>query len=140
MMTLQEAIRHCEETADSCTDECGAEHRQLAEWLQELQDRREAEPGRLTDDPISRHMAITAANRADYTGLAVEDVKKVTDEVVKELKRLPSVQKIGRWMENKTGCAYWICSCCGFSSEAFAANMLYQYCPHCGARMEDSNG
>lgn len=36
--------------------------------------------------------AIGAANRADYTGLAVEDVKKVTDEVVKELKKLPSAQ------------------------------------------------
>ena len=43
-------------------------------------------------DLISRQAAIDATNRADYTGLAVEDVKKVTDEVVKELKRLPSTQ------------------------------------------------
>ena len=43
-------------------------------------------------DLISRQAAIDAADRADYTGLAVEDVKKVTDEVVKELKKLPSVQ------------------------------------------------
>lgn len=41
---------------------------------------------------ISRQKAIDAANRADYTGLAVEDVKKVTDEVVKELKQLPPAQ------------------------------------------------
>lgn len=40
-------------------------------------------------DCISRQAAIDAADRADYTGLAVEDVKKVTDEVVKELKQLP---------------------------------------------------
>ena len=39
-------------------------------------------------DLISRQAAIDATNRADYTGLAVEDVKKVTDEVVKELKQL----------------------------------------------------
>ena len=43
-------------------------------------------------DTISRQAAINAADRADYTGLAVEDVKKVTDEVVKELKQLPSAQ------------------------------------------------
>jgi len=43
-------------------------------------------------DSISREQAIDAADRADYTGLAVEDVKKVTDEVVKELKQLPSAQ------------------------------------------------
>lgn len=45
------------------------------------------------DDYISRQAAINAADRADYTGLAVEDVKKVTDEVVKELKKLPSVEQ-----------------------------------------------
>lgn len=44
------------------------------------------------DRVISLKAAIDAADRADYTGLAVEDVKKVTDEVVKELKQLPSAQ------------------------------------------------
>ena len=43
-------------------------------------------------DSISRRAAIDAANRADYTGLTVEDVKKVTDEVVKELKKCPSIK------------------------------------------------
>ena len=40
-MTIDEAIKHCEEVADSKCDECGAEHRQLAEWLKELKERRE---------------------------------------------------------------------------------------------------
>lgn len=45
-MTLDEAIIHAEEIADRCdvTDgdnECGKEHRQLAEWLKELRSRRE---------------------------------------------------------------------------------------------------
>lgn len=39
-MTLGEAIKHCEEVADSRCDECGAEHKQLAEWLRELEERR----------------------------------------------------------------------------------------------------
>ena len=34
-LTLNEAIKHCEEKTD-CT-QCGEEHRQLAEWLKELQ-------------------------------------------------------------------------------------------------------
>lgn len=44
------------------------------------------------DDLISRAKAINAADIADYTGLAVEDVKKVTDEVIKEIKKIPSEQ------------------------------------------------
>lgn len=44
-------------------------------------------------DLIDRQDAIDAADRADYTGLTVEDVKKVTDEVVKELKQLPSAEQ-----------------------------------------------
>lgn len=45
-MTLEEAIKHCEEVADApCfTDEearCYSEHRQLANWLKELKKYRE---------------------------------------------------------------------------------------------------
>lgn len=55
-MTLDEAIKHCEEVAEvqeeNCkhaghdhytkleASACAAEHRQLAEWLKELKDRR----------------------------------------------------------------------------------------------------
>ena len=47
-MTLEEAILHCEEVADRCavTDGdrlCEDNHRQLAEWLQELKKRRAQE-------------------------------------------------------------------------------------------------
>lgn len=34
-MTLEEAIKHCEERAKIC-DECGKEHKRLAEWIEEL--------------------------------------------------------------------------------------------------------
>lgn len=36
IMTLEEAITHCKEKACDNT-QCALEHRQLAEWLQELQ-------------------------------------------------------------------------------------------------------
>lgn len=39
MMTIDEAIRHCEEVAEKMNDcECAADHRQLAEWLTELKE------------------------------------------------------------------------------------------------------
>ena len=42
MMTIDEAIRHCEEVAEKMNDcECAADHRQLAEWLGELKELRE---------------------------------------------------------------------------------------------------
>lgn len=42
VMTLSEAIKHCEERANVC-DECGREHKRLAKWLKELQERRRKE-------------------------------------------------------------------------------------------------
>ena len=43
MMTLEEAIEHAEDIATSAIGcECREEHRQLAAWLRELQERRKA--------------------------------------------------------------------------------------------------
>ena len=42
-MTLDEAIKHCEDVAEDscgCAEDCIEEHRQLAEWLKELKERR----------------------------------------------------------------------------------------------------
>ena len=44
-MTLDEAIAHCEEVASDragCANDCAQEHGQLAEWLKELKQHREA--------------------------------------------------------------------------------------------------
>lgn len=41
MMTLDEAINHAKEVAANKCDECGKEHAQLAEWLQELKTQRD---------------------------------------------------------------------------------------------------
>lgn len=43
MMTLEEAIKHCEEKGRGCT-ECAAEHRQLSNWLKELKNLRRKQP------------------------------------------------------------------------------------------------
>jgi len=37
-MTLKEAIKHCDEVANTCNnDACALEHLQLKKWLEELQ-------------------------------------------------------------------------------------------------------
>lgn len=50
-MTLDEAIKHCEEKA-KCGDACGLEHRQLADWLKELKQLR-ADRRKITTDIYS---------------------------------------------------------------------------------------
>ena len=67
-MTLDEAIKHCEEVADAgekycdthydeeyatdnyrLSNKCASEHRQLAEWLKELKERRESDRQKILD-------------------------------------------------------------------------------------------
>ena len=46
----------------------------------------------------------------------------------------------GRWEPDGRGeDAFWVCSACRFPSAAFAANILYKFCPNCGAKMEASD-
>ena len=35
-MTIEEAIKHCNNIASSQCNECGEEHKQLSQWLKEL--------------------------------------------------------------------------------------------------------
>ena len=45
--------------------------------------------------------------------------------------------KYGKWLpDNRCGGGYWVCSSCKNPTEAFAADVLYKYCPFCGAKME----
>ena len=86
-------------------------------------------------DLISRQKAIDATwFEPSYT-----DPLNVLTEVRDRLKALPSAQperKRGKWLaDNRPGGGFWVCSCCKFPSEAFAADVLYKYCPNCGADM-----
>ena len=62
----------------------------------------------------------------------------------RDIKDAPTVDAVkvkhGHWIASDpriTG-AYWVCSRCGFPSEAHGAFKLYKYCPNCGARMDKS--
>lgn len=73
-MTLEEAIKHCEEKAKELSDkayaewgksmteeeaydcnECAREHEQLARWLRELKERREKDIQRKTSEEEAKH-------------------------------------------------------------------------------------
>ena len=107
-MTLNEAIRHAEEVAESkkaeseiaeiqgCDkyalkcEECAKEHRQLVEWLKDYKRLKEQEP---SGDLISRQAAIDAANKVierDTSGN--NDVVNAMIAWSAYIKSLPSVK------------------------------------------------
>lgn len=57
-------------------------------------------------------------------------------EFVKQAPSAEQERKKGKWEPDESGDDYWICSACGFASEAFGADILYHFCPNCGAEME----
>lgn len=117
-MTLNEAIRHCEEVAEryetrakmidrrklgfalenpTVCHECAAEHRQLAEWLSELKD-------------LRNYISCMAYSEAD----------KQSEWVISSI--------LG-------GQQFYSCKKCGCSVIDHEAQS-FKYCPHCGRSME----
>lgn len=65
------------------------------------------------------------------------DGEVVARKLIDEQQTVDAVPVVhGHWKEDPSGYGFWICSACGFVSEASAANMLYKFCPVCGARMD----
>lgn len=76
------------------------------------------------------------------SGLAWHEFRRGFDFAMEFVQEAPSTEperKKGHWIEDETGYGYWICSRCGFVTEASAANILYHFCPNCGTRMEIRN-
>lgn len=77
-MELEEAIVHAKEVAASKCDECGKEHAQLAEWLQELVNLR-IKIKRLGTELRAKHLkAIHTANEL----AAYKDKTPISDDVL----------------------------------------------------------
>ena len=101
------------------------------------------------DRLISLNAAIDAFKKAltvgEWKGNYVTICSAIGYEGAKHiLESLPTVDAVpvvhGRWKEDPSGYGFWICSACGFVSEASAADMLYKFCPVCGAKMDGKDG
>lgn len=110
-MTLDEAIKHCENVAAKCfversarnhSGKCGFEHLELAEWLKELKAYKEQEP---CDDAISREAALEAILTRVPDFCCDEGGNLIgRNETASYIRNLPSVtpkQKTGEWIELK---------------------------------------
>ena len=79
-------------------------------------------------------------NREYQTSNLDDAYDKGWDDCQLYIGTLPPIDAVpvrkGRWLSDASGYGFWVCSCCKFPSEAFAANVLYKFCPNCGARME----
>ena len=119
-MTLDEAIKHCEDVArlnemycdaeDSVSDriKCAADHRKLADWLRELKERRAA---------VKRgYWKATMMSEATGWNLSLTGGR---DEI----------------------CEY-NCSVCGKANilDESGENFLPPFCPWCGADMREKEG
>ena len=115
-MTLEESIKHCEDIADyDCfTDEqrrCSEEHRQLADWLRELKERREKV---MTGEGIFAEPFDRKAIEDEVWGL-IKDVNYLgyddfvacfngmTEEQVFELSYQEAKKKYEAWRKQKDG-------------------------------------
>lgn len=89
MMTLEEAIRHAEQVADSYKDtapdcSCAVEHRQLAAWLKELKRLKENGPDMVSKEKVLQilHECIVGPE-IDEDDSAVVDYRMAKNAVVK---------------------------------------------------------
>lgn len=100
-MTLDEAIKHCEDVAAKCFAErsarnhsgrCGFEYLDLAAWLRELKAYKEQEP---CADAISRKTVWVKITNGAYPG---ESTEQFIDRISKEVETMPSVTPKQTWI------------------------------------------
>lgn len=75
--------------------------------------------------------------------MEIRHIRRKLDKIISEYEPEENVAKHvddqgrhGTWLPDKTMHVYWVCSCCGFPSEASGAFKIYKYCPNCGAKMD----
>lgn len=138
-MTIDEAIKHCmdiAETQEMCSNgkKCAKEHRQLAEWLKELKALKEQES---CEDCISRQAVLDGLASIAKVKAKSDAQKSLMGRVMFFTEHLPPVTpqpKMGQWIRMK---AYekWGCSEC---HTVFRFTFKeHDYCPNCGAKMQE---
>lgn len=88
----------------------------------------------MMDDLISRQAVIEVIDSFDI-------LDGYTDQcdLKYKVQKLPSAEKKGAWVGiDDEPCEVWECDKCGHIVEVDATLKLPNYCPNCGARMEES--
>lgn len=88
------------------------------------------------EDAVSRKMAMDAITASTPYCVVPDDYHISVVDMEFRISTLPSVtpkQKRGKWIPSDNG--FWACSECKFPSEAHGANIIYNFCPNCGAKM-----
>lgn len=83
----------------------------------------------------------TLDGRGEYDHLVLAAQEMCVDAIT-AIREIPAADVApvvhGRWKENDNfDDGFWVCSSCGFVSEATAAHKLYKFCPNCGADMRE---
>lgn len=107
-MTIEEAIKHCEEKA-KCGNACGLEHKQLADWLRELMQLRYNNAKSDYDevlvdlDTVSEEQANSAADAQTlgYIYEKCESIENLLNDLKDEEFREKSINRIKQMISEK---------------------------------------
>lgn len=156
MITLDEAIKHCEEEAEKNEEMCrieevmglglqntemmkyAREHKQLAEWLKELKQFKEQE---YCKDCISRVEALKVINKMDIPeDMSVFEIKSHIGVEIGTLPPATPKRKVGEWIKKNNDYFDWYeCSECGYGSDGEMkynrlCDVRTKFCPDCGSQ------
>ena len=152
-MTLDEAIRHCEEVAEekdksvelyravkategliAKCENCAKEHRQLAEWLKELKVYKEQQS---CEDCISRQAVLDdISSNWDWETVDGITATTVLKQVMTDITNTPSVtlaRPKGEWISETFTTSINPVPKCPFCNKR--ASKFSNFCPNCGAKM-----
>lgn len=92
-MTLEEAIIHCKEKAGGNT-QCALEHRQLAEWLKELQALRK------NNNSIEERARLAAWQIFEEIGLSQHSVDRVSEIIAEKIieQKAIDIEEVCEWL------------------------------------------
>ena len=159
-MTLDEAIKHCEEVTEElrnvdmgeldalyCGDteciearkndciECANEHKQLAEWLKELKQFKEQKS---CEDTVNRQSVLDINFKQIM--LTTANPAEMIRQKVKALPPATPKRKVGEWIKKNNDYFDWYeCSECGYGSDGEMkynrlCDVRTKFCPDCGSQ------
>lgn len=113
-MDLDEAISHAKEVAKGKCDKCGEEHKQLAEWLEELKQYRKL--GTVEElQTMMDNGAFTGTELAQIAAMQMKLKEYQQLGTVEELReaRTKQTQKVIKGINMMTKESAYYCKCCG---------------------------